>query len=425
MKNEEAAVFLSLMKFFRGFLLVRLSGYSPERFFNLCSNHNILVWDVVNKGGFYEFHISLDGFRRLKPLLKKTKTKVVILQRVGLPFFLYRYRRRKVFFAGIFCFLGLLFYLSSYVWLIDINGNSRITDERLLAFLKEQHVSFGAKIRKIDCKELEESIRSAYEDIIWVSVRLNGTRMIIDIKENLLPKTAAEEEKDNPPEDACDILSDQDAEIESIITRKGTPLVKAGDKVCKGDVLVASALAIYDDNSELSGYLYVTADADIIGQTEYAYQDSFPMQYTKKVPVGRPKTWYGIEIFSFDLEPFAAKDVAGEFYRRTESRPLSIAQNYYIPVVLKKTTSYACGYQNVTLSEEEAKERAGEKIQVFLKNLVKKGIQITGKNVMIDFNDDHCNFAVAVKARERIGRYKEAERLEITETERQTEHESD
>ena len=105
-------MFLSLVKFFRGFLLVRLKGYSPERFLNLCSNHNILIWNLSNHGEAYEFYISIAAYRKLKPLLKKTKTKIVILKRFGFPFFLYRYRKRKLFFAGILVSLGLLFYMT-------------------------------------------------------------------------------------------------------------------------------------------------------------------------------------------------------------------------------------------------------------------------------------------------------------------------
>ena len=104
-------MFLSLIKFFRGFLLVRLNGYSPERFLNLCSNHNILIWSLSNRGDTYEFYISIAGYRKLKPLLKKTKTRITILKRIGFPFFLYRYRKRKLFFAGILLCFCLLFSL--------------------------------------------------------------------------------------------------------------------------------------------------------------------------------------------------------------------------------------------------------------------------------------------------------------------------
>lgn len=410
-------MFLSLVKFFRGFLLVRLNGYSPERFLNLCSNHNILIWNLSNHGEYYEFHISIAGYRKLRPLLRKTKTRIVILERKGFPFFLYRYRKRKFFFAGILLCLGLLTYLTTFVWLIDINGNSLITDDALLAFLEEKQASFGAKKREIDCVALEEALRTEYDDIIWASVRLSGTKMTIDIQENLIVADDADKEGVKP-EGAYDIVADKDAVIVSVVTRNGTPQIKAGNEVSAGDVLVGSRLDIYNDNNEVAGSVYVTADADIYGQTSYTYEDSFLMQYNRKTIKGEGKRAYGINLFSYRIQ-FPSMKKKKELYESyTESCQIAIAKDYYIPIVLEKTTYYDCDYEFVSLSKTMAKKRAQENFLHFLKKLEERGIQITDKNVMIDFADNKCKVSGTVTAIEKIGRYEPA-------AERQTENESD
>lgn len=417
-------MFLSLIKFFRGFLLVRLNGYSPERFLNLCSNHNILIWNLSNQGDFYEFYISIAGYRKLKPLQKKTKTRLIILKRVGFPFFLYRYRKRKVYFAGIFLSIGFLFYLTTFIWLIDINGNSLITDDTILTFLEEQNSAFGAKKSTIDCAALEEALRTKYSDVIWASVRLSGTKLTVDLQENLITKKDTGEES-LKPEGAYDIVADKDAVIISIITRRGTPAVKANTAVKAGDILVGSRLDIYNDSNELTDSIYVTADADIVGQTSYLYRDSFPLNYTTKVKIGEGKTIYDLYLCSYQIRLSFSGHKKEPFVSYTENRQLSVAKNYYIPVTLKKTTIYDCGYQNVTLSKQQAKEKANKNIAVFLKNLEEKGIQITDKNVMIDFKDDQCHFQAKITAEEKIGRYEPAELLKISDHERLTEDESD
>lgn len=417
-------MFLSLIKFFRGFLLVRLSGYSPERFLNLCSNHNILIWNLKNQGNYYEFNISIAGYRKLKPLLKKTKTRLKILKRQGFPFFLYRYRKRKVFFAGILFCIGFLFYLTTFIWLIDINGNSLITDDTILTFLEQKESAFGAKKSSIDCAKLEEELRSEYGDIIWASVRLSGTKMTIDIQENLITKkeTDVAEQK---PEGAYNIVADKNAVITSIITRKGTPQVKANTQVKEGDVLVASRLDIYNDSNEITDYVYVTADADIYGQTKYVYQDSFPMQYTQKVKSGEGKSVFDLSLFSHHISLPATFQKKEPYISYTESRQIAIAKDYYIPITIEKTTYYACDYENVTLSKQQAKERAKENILQFLKKLEEKGIQITDKNVMIDFKENQCQVQAEITAMEKIGKYEPAEILKISDEERLTQDESD
>ena len=417
-------MFLSMIKFFRGFLLVRLSGYSPERFLNLCSNHNILIWDLKNQDGCYEFHISIAGYRRLKPLLKKTKTRVTIRNRVGFPFFLYRYRKRKLYFAGIFLGVGFLMYLTTFVWLIDINGNSLITDDAILAFLEEKNASFGSKKSGIDCDALEEALRTDYEDVIWASVRLSGAKMTIDIQENLIAKKEMEENTKRL-DGAYHIVADKDATVTSIITRKGTPLVKAGNEVKEGDILVSSQLDIYNDSNEIVNYVFVPSDADIYGQTTYTYQDSFPMQYNHKVRVGEGKSSYSLSLFSYQLKFPSAFQKDASFISYTESRQLALAKDYYIPVILEKTTYYACGYEKVTLTKEEAKKKAGQNISQFLQKLEEKGIEITDKNVMIEFAGNQCKVYGVITAVEKIGRYDPAEPKKISTDERLTEDESD
>ena len=55
---------LKVMKFFRGYLFVRLTGYSPERFFNLCGNADIVLWKIEPAEDGYTFFVSLPAFRK-------------------------------------------------------------------------------------------------------------------------------------------------------------------------------------------------------------------------------------------------------------------------------------------------------------------------------------------------------------------------
>lgn len=88
----------TIIRYIQGYLLIQVTGYSPERFLNLCSRKQIYLWGLEPKENSYEMFITIRGFRKLKPILKKTRTKVTILNRLGLPFFFHKYRKRKVFF---------------------------------------------------------------------------------------------------------------------------------------------------------------------------------------------------------------------------------------------------------------------------------------------------------------------------------------
>ena len=116
----------------QGYLKIRITGYSPERFLNLCKYRGIEIWGLESKSNAYEMYMTVKGFRELKPILRKTRTRITILERYGVPFFMHKYRKRKVFFAGIFLCTGLILFLSKFIWNIKIDGNQTITDHVLL-----------------------------------------------------------------------------------------------------------------------------------------------------------------------------------------------------------------------------------------------------------------------------------------------------
>lgn len=102
---------LSIIRYIKGYLRIKIIGYSPERFLNLCRHHHIYLWGLTPRMHDYEMFISISGFRKLKPILKKTKTKVVILNRYGLPFFNRNIEKEKCFLSvqSAACFLSIFF----------------------------------------------------------------------------------------------------------------------------------------------------------------------------------------------------------------------------------------------------------------------------------------------------------------------------
>ena len=111
---------ISLLRYIQGYLKIRVTGYSPERFLNLCKNKKIDVWGLEAGHNAYDMYIKVNGFRKLKPILRKTQTKVSILERYGLPFVFHHYRKRKLFFIGIFSCLIIIYSMTFFIWNIDL-----------------------------------------------------------------------------------------------------------------------------------------------------------------------------------------------------------------------------------------------------------------------------------------------------------------
>ena len=125
--------------FRNGYVRVRIYGEQTERFLNLCRAHEIRISDLRR-----ESELSLTGclqirdFFRLAPIHRKTKVKIHILEKHGLPFFFYRSKKRKAFFLGLLLCAGLLLFLSGRLWEIDVEGNVRNSTPEILDFLEQQ-----------------------------------------------------------------------------------------------------------------------------------------------------------------------------------------------------------------------------------------------------------------------------------------------
>lgn len=412
---------LSAMKYCRGYVYVQLTGYAPERFLNLCGNRDILIWNLKPCEEGYCFCISVKGFKSLKPILKKTRTHVKILKKSGMPFTAFRYRKRKIFGLGLFLFGILLYYMSGFIWNIEVNGNSYLSEEIILDFLKEENCSFGAKKSAIVCQELEEELRSRYSEVIWTSIKIYGTKMTVDIQENLLP----EEQYTKADDTVYDIVAAKDGVIKSIITRSGTPCTAAGTEIKKGDVLVSGRLEINNDDGEVAQYLYNSADADIIAEVSYQYTDQIPADYTEEVMTGEEETDYSLVFFHTMVKnPFFHTEFK-DSHIVSDTRQLHFTDNFYLPVYLTKQTYQEYRNTEKTHTEEEIRQIASKNLKNYLADLEEKGIQIVEKNVIIKRKNNMYVVSGTIKAEESVVSYQPTEITNITSEEGQKTDESD
>ena len=404
---------LSVLKFLQGFLQVTLTGSSPERFLNLCTRRNILIWNLCpnKEAGGFDFCISLKGFRASKELLKKTHTSVRIRKKCGLPFFLHRYRARKLFAAGILLCILLLWNCSKYVWKIEVNGTEELSQDMVLTWLEQKETSFGTPKTKIDCADIEAALRSDFDVIAWTSVKLEGTKLTIDIQESL----PEDEVETLPSEGAWDIVAAEDAVIASIYTRQGTPQAEKGSVVSKGAVLISGRLDIMDDSGEVANYRYVVSDGDVTGTVTRTYQSSFAREYQKKEYTGEEDTSYTLQAGRIRIPLGKEKNNYSACETVVSDHQLQLLPNLYLPVHLYVTDRKAYVYRLATYTKAEAESLAKEDWNAFLEKFEQKGIPIIVKNVKIETDEKNCVIRGSIQAEVPIGKYAPTERITLHE----------
>lgn len=367
---------IGFLKWIRGYVQIKVWGFAPERFLNLCSNKNILLWDIKKDGDIYYLCISLAGFYRLKEITRKTGTRVVILKRCGLPFLVPKILSRKVFVLGLFAACFFWFWSSRYIWDINITGNMNITDDVFLEFLEEQGIRVGMQSSDLDIEELEKEIRRTFQEITWTSAKLSGTSLEISVKENDALLSPMQEDI------LSDLYAEKDGLIVSMIVRSGVPQVKIGDRIEEGTLLVSGRVPVYNEDTTIRKYQYIRSDADIYVQRIQEVYEELPFYYMEKVYTGREQESHYIKLFGKMLEvggscSFTVYDTV---ITEKEFEPL---EGLTLPIVLG-TRCYR-EYQNTECiySIEQAKELLKEKYSRFISGLEEKGVQIVEKNVKI------------------------------------------
>ncbi len=420
---------LKIIRYAKGYIRIRITGYSTERFLNACSHRGIILWGLEPKGRAYEMNISIPGFRKLKPIIRKTGTKVSIVERFGLPFFLHKYRKRKMFFAGALLFAALIFLMSRYIWNIDIRGNLTYTDETLLKFLKTCEVENGMRVSEVDCARIVKDIRKEYDDIIWVSASIQGTRLIIQVKENEDTIPAMDEASENPDQEKpTDIVADRDCVITRIVPRNGIPMVSEGAEVKTGDVLVSGQVPVMDDAGTVIAYQYHESDADIQGRTVIEYQDEMDLgyeekeyYYDKKTHLPLEKNEYFLKLGRYTLEFGNIRNQYRAWEMYGYEKQLCIAENFYLPISYGKKTARPYESGEIKYSKKELQQRLSRKFQQYCKDLEKKGVEIIENDVKIYTGSQKAEAKGRLTVQMPIGRQAESRLREIPVTEEQDE----
>lgn len=370
---------IKLLKYLKGYLRIRVWGFSTERFINLCSNKNILLWDIVQDGESYYMCVSLKGFWQLKEITRKTGTRVVICERHGLPFFVPTLRTRIVFVVGLFLAVGFWIWSSFYIWDIRLSGNYRITEDVFSAFLRRQEVDVGMRKGELNIEELEKEIRRTFTEITWTSAKLTGTKLYISIKENDAPIISVVENT----EEGMDLIADYAGEVVSMIVRSGVPKVTIGDLVEEGSLLVEGKVPVFNEDATVREYRYVEADADIVLKYNLQFRETLPFDYIRKAYTGRTKKRFFVRIGEREWKmPENKPYLYYDSVIKTEQ--LLVFEKLSIPVYWGAYLHRE--YQNVeheyTLVQAEG--LLNKKLQTFLTTLEEKGVQIIEKDVKID-----------------------------------------
>jgi len=263
-------------KYKKGTITIEIQSLMPERFINLLWKNDVKVQNVKKTSiTTMIMDLPLKDYDVLEECAKKTQTKIKILKRKGLSFFWLMMKRRIALFAGIVIFGGLLYYLSTFIWKIDI-----VTDQVLTPYeIRQQLASYGIKpgINKsnVNVYEIQDKMLKNNENIMWIKVRIEGSELKVNVVQRLSPPDII---TDDTP---CNLLAKRDGEIVSIYTTAGTAVVRKGQIVKKGQILVKG------EQGKEGAVYQVHAKGEVKARTYYEAEKEVEISGVKEKKTGK------------------------------------------------------------------------------------------------------------------------------------------
>lgn len=382
-----------LINYLVGYVKISVEGYFIERFMNICISKKILLWNIKReKSTFLYANVGIKDFKKLKEIARKTKCKISIKEKKGLPFILNKHRKRKIFLILLIAFFITLFTLSNFIWNIEVVGTVNISKEEILEILKENGISTGMLKNKVDTQKIINSIRLNRDDIAWVGIGITGTNATVKIVEADLKPEIIDEN------DYCNIVSEKEGLIVKVTAKNGTPLVKKDDIVKKGSILIAGYI-----EGKYTGTRYVHSEGEVLAKVWYSKKDKVELQKQEYKQTGKVESKYSIRIKNFVINLYKTLPNFENYDTIIEEKKLKIFSNFYLPIEIIKNTYYETELQEIEYTQEEAKEKLIQQLEEQLNEEIKNPEKITNKQINVYENNDNIEIELIYEVLETIG----------------------
>lgn len=276
--------------------------------------------------------------KQVKNFLKTQNIEILEQKNYGILPFLMKTITSYGMIGAFLVFSFFLIFQSQFILRYKVYGVSVLSEKSVVSFVKK---SFSHRKNKIKTKEIESSLFDKFEEISLVSCAIKGQTLVINIKEKLLPEAVFG--------DFLPIISQKNCKITQIDLTSGTALVKVGDYVRAGDVLVEPyAIDTDGKRKKVQASAKIFADVYNVGMSEH---------FEKRVETfrtGRFCEKSDVMLFGLKIYSRAEKNNFKNFEVEVQEKNLS--KNNILPFKVKKTFLYETESRTVESKFEDEKE---------------------------------------------------------------------
>lgn len=382
-----------LYSYLFGYLEIIVEGYYIERFINICKNNKIAIWNLKRKKDIeLKCRVGIGDFRETCRIAKKTKCKLRIKKKKGVPFLLNRYKKRKIFFFLLVILIFLIVLSSNYVWNVDIyeeNGNKL---DNIMEDMEEAGLKVGSLKAKVNTKDIINKIRLKRNDVAWMGIEMKGTNVIVKIVKSIQKPQIIDENE------FCSIISNKAGIITKINAQTGTANVKVGDTVNIGDSLINGWM-----EGKFTGIRYVHAKGEVEAKVWYTKTKFIPYNSKERMETGNIENQYTIKFNKFKINLHKGVSKFKIYDTIETENKMKLFSDFYLPISIIKTTNKEIEEKQKVYKKEEAKNIGVEQLQEELEKEIENKEAIVGKNINTYEKQEGIDINLTYEVLENIG----------------------
>ena len=391
-----------IVNYVRGTVRAAVTGPFPERVINLCAQNRVDFWGVdwVDEH-CVEITVRRSGLALLERLAEKVGCQIQEHWRRGLPEFIGMFRRRYGFLIGLFLSLCAVGIMSRFVLSVRVTGNERVTDAVILQHLQRHGVRPGAYGPGLDRRQIEQEILLDLKELAWMTINLKGTRVEVQVKETQNAPARVDERG------YYHVVAEADGIVSRVEAELGDAMVKEGDTVGKGEVLISGTVTleppIYSELPER--HYFVHARGRVWARTWRTVTAVMPEKTTGKRYTGEERIVWSVNFFGNRVEFFGNSSILDGFYDKiTSVRQAALPEGRLLSLWLTRETYRAYQPEEVVVQRDAATRLLEEELRQKLCDLVGE----TGRVLSVSFEtrvaDGLIQVAATGECLEEIGR---------------------
>ena len=269
-------------------------GLNIARFLRFAGEENIRLTNIRRKGSRkVSACVCEDSLPALEALAMRGGWKLKLGTRHGAGRAA-EWLRGRWLLAAAAMIVGIALYAASQVvWQIEITGAGAYSAD-IRAALAEMGIKVPMLRSSVNLGELRDELEWRYPRLAWFECGWRGAALIISPAEGVLPLA-------DQREDVCNIVASRDGLVHTIVTKAGTPVVKPGDVVGKGDVLIRG-----EERTSNGEIRPVAAQGSVIARVWTAAAVEMPVFETITKYTGRTESVWTIRTPWFEFWPLKA-----------------------------------------------------------------------------------------------------------------------